>query len=425
MTPTQRPALELSPGQAAAQADIADWYELCQQDKDADLDARTGPVLSRPIYRLFGFAGTGKTTVIRSTIDMLADTFGSCNAGFAAYTGKAALVMRKQGLRARTIHSLIYIVVPPPENKIRELEERIKNTSDSAERKRLRAELRTVSQPKFELNEDSDVTRMDVLVLDECSMVNDEMLQDLQYFNTPLLVLGDPGQLPPIDGFGALMAEEPNSLLTEIHRQAQDNPIIDFATRARNGIPIPYGDFGLAEHGPIHKLNNHILTDVDQVLCGKNVTRRTLNSQMRTALGFETHLPLPGDKLICLKNNIANGLFNGLMCEVVEILDLLDSSIELSIRRETDPTPVKVRALRAHFDAYIDADAINNVRWYERAQCDEFDFGYAITVHKAQGSQWDSVLLYDDKFLTWKREERKKWLYTAITRAAERFVLAD
>ena len=443
MPEPSRPADEfvLSPSQTEAQASVAEWYGRCQEDFDLDsrshtYDKESGDFttgsrssLSQPIYRLFGYAGTGKTTVIRSTIAALAEEFGSCRCGFAAYTGKAALIMRKQGLRAKTVHSLIYKVVPPPEDKIRELEAKIKAAADSAERKRLRAELREVAQPTFELNEESELYSMDLLVLDECSMINDEMLTDLLFFNIPLLVLGDPGQLPPIHGFGALMSAKPDTLLTEIHRQAQGNPIIDFATRARNGIPIRYGKFvsdtGSAEHMPIRDLTEETIMSVDQVLCGKNVTRRTLNSQMRAALGYENHLPQNGDKLICLRNDIGKGLFNGLMCEVVDVLDLLDTSILLLIHLETGGKPIKVEALRAHFDAYIDADAMNNVRWYDRARCDEFDFGYAITVHKAQGSQWDSVLLYDDGFLSWKRDERKKWLYTACTRAAERLIIVD
>ena len=439
MQQLSRPAdkFVLSPSQQIAQNNVACWYGQCQADLDNCeqrlLNAVSGSAdaLSQPIYRLFGYAGTGKTTVIRSTIDALAEHFGSCHCGFAAYTGKAALIMRKQGLPAKTIHSLIYKVVPPPEDKIRELEKRIKDTADDGDRKRLRAELREVAQPTFELNEESELRSMDMLCLDECSMIDDPMLKDLQYFNVPLLVLGDPGQLPPIHGHGALMSAKPDSLLTEIHRQARGNPIIDFATRARNGIPIlichhyASDGSGSAQHMSIRDLTEETILSVDQVLCGKNVTRRTLNSQIRAALGYETHLPVEGDKLICLRNNIGRGLFNGLMCEVVDVLDILDTSILLMVKPETGDKPIKVEALRAHFDAYYDADAMNNVRWYDRARCDEFDFGYAITVHKAQGSQWDSVLLYDDKFLAWKREERKKWLYTACTRAAERLIVVD
>ncbi len=434
MPQLSRPADEfvLSPSQTEAQNNVACWYGWCKGELAQAAGASDDTPLSKPIYRLFGFAGTGKTTVIDSTIAALAEEFGSCNAGSAAFTGKAALIMTQHGRRASTVHSLIYKVVPPPEDKIHELEKAIKAAADSAERKRLRAELREVAQPTFELNEESKLYSMDLLVLDECSMINDEMLTDLQYFNTPLLVLGDPGQLPPIHGHGALMSAKPDTLLTEIHRQAQGNPIIDFATRARNGVPIRYGLFlpdtvseDSAEHMPIRDLTEEKIMSVDQVLCGKNATRRTLNSQMRAALGYEGHLPENGDKLICLRNNVGKGLFNGLMCEVVDVLDLFDASIALLVQLETGGKPVKVEALRAHFDAYVDAEAMNNVRWYDRARCDEFDFGYAITVHKAQGSQWDSVLLYDDGFLSWKREERKKWLYTACTRAAKRLIIVD
>lgn len=424
----QRPVFDLSQSQAEAQAGVMEWYAACLKERSGKIAEHDPPKnfeFEKSIYRLFGYAGTGKTTTIRSTISALNSARERpLRVAFAAFTGKAALVMRKQGLPAKTIHSLIYALVPPPEDKIQELEKKIKETSDLGHKKQLRAELRELAQPQFEINEDSELRRMDLLVLDECSMVNNDMLRDLLYFKVPILVLGDPGQLPPVEGPGALISERPDRLLTEIHRQAADNPIIDFATRARNGIPLRYGDFGKAKHIPRSSLTDKDLTAYEQILCGKNITRKTLNTQYRRICGYTSHLPLEGERLICLKNNRANNLFNGSMCEVVKVLDLLDFSIVLLIRAE-GYAAIEVKALRAHFDAYVDKEALNNVRWYEKAQTDEFDFGYAITVHKSQGSQWDSILLYDDKMFVWNPRERKRWLYTGITRAVDSLLVVS
>ena len=107
---------------------------------------------------------------------------------------------------------------------------------------------------------------------------------------------------------------------------------------------------------------------------------------------------------------------------VEEVGDLYGASIELSIRTElqsAEDDPKVVKALTAYFDEYDKPKSLDEVKWWDRKGTQEFDYGYAITVHKAQGSQWESVLLLDDKFLVWKRPDRAKWLYTAITRAAE------
>jgi exodeoxyribonuclease-5 len=274
--------------------------------------------------------------------------------------------------------------------------------------------------------DESDLADAGLLVLDEVSMVNLEMLKDLKSYDVPILALGDPGQLPPIEGAGALTSGPPDALLTEIHRQAADNPIISYATRARNQVMIPYGTQGTSSH--IHKesVTTRQVLDADQILTGKNTTRRDLNTRIRSLHGFSSPYPEVGEKLICLRNDIGIGIFNGMMAEVVAVGEILAHTIELELRLETQQSkPVRVRALRAHFDCYRDKDALKNVKWWMMRDAQEFDFGYAITVHKSQGSQWGNILLWDDKFLSWDRQERARWLYTAITRAAESITIAD
>lgn len=398
-----------------------------QQQQAADLIQEWFQHSDEPIFRLFGYAGTGKTTTIRFIIEQLQIRDSTL---FGAYTGKAAMVMRKHGLPALTLHSMIYIPVKPDAAKCRALQKILLETTDPDMKLRIRKELKEAGQVHFVRREleDSILANASLLVLDECSMVNDEMLNDLLSFGVPILSLGDPGQLPPIDGEGALTREAPNFLLTEIHRQALDNPIIDFATRARNGIFIPKIVLGGSRNTAQSMLSNETVLSYDQILCGKNDTRKKINQRVRGLKGLVDIYPVVGDKLICLKNDAENGLFNGMMCEVMERGELLDTSIVLKIFRETDnrdeSDPITVRALRAHFESYQDKDAMDNIKWWERADTNEFDYGYAITVHKSQGSQWDNVLLWDDGFFVWDRKERKRWLYTGITRAVENITIA-
>lgn len=422
---------DLSNGQAAAAEEIKEWFEeqegYLKGDKLGEDDL--GPMdMPRPIFRLFGYAGTGKTTTIRHIMDKLGIR---SETQFAAYTGKAAMVMRKTGLPGRTIHSLIYEPVPPDRDECNRLSAQIKSMPDGMEKQILKGKLKELSQVHFikRSKSNSDLRKTRLLVLDECSMVNDIMLGDLLSFKVPMLVLGDPGQLPPIEGEGALTRTKPDVMLTEIHRQAKGNPIIDFATRARNGIYIPKITMGTSSHCAMGELSSERVLAFDQIICGKNLTRKNLNTRVRGLRGYSGIFPVEGEKLICLKNNAEDYLFNGMLCQVTKVGELLDTSIELWINRETDQPgdePFKVKALRAHFEIYQDKTALENVKWWEKDGVDEFDFGYAITVHKAQGSQWENILLWDDKmFVGWQKQDRKKWLYTGITRAVESITIAS
>lgn len=420
---TPKLAFNLAPQQQFAAMAIKQWWE--------DLESGKIKISEKPIWRLFGYAGTGKTTTIRAIIAELGLEMGT-DVLFAAFTGKAALVMQRNGLPGRTIHSLIYIPKEPDKKKCDELHKALKECADPDEKKRLRKDLAEAGKVSFHLRSEDETILSDakLLVLDECSMVNDDMLQDLLKFNVPMLVLGDPGQLDPVHGEGALTRDAPDMMLTEIHRQAEGDPIIDFATRARNGIYIAKMKRGQSAHVNRDDLKAFEILHFDQVLTGKNVTRNMLNQRIRDLKGFTDNYPMIGDKLICLRNDAEKGLMNGLMCEVIRVGDLLDVSIELTVRLESagPDAPVidlEVRALRAIFDAYHDKEAMDNVKPWDRANANDFDFGYAITVHKSQGSQWDKVLLWDDGFLVWKKPERAKWLYTGITRAVSSIVIAS
>ncbi|WP_159590483.1 ATP-dependent DNA helicase [Chelativorans xinjiangense] len=349
------------------------------------------------LFRLFGYAGTGKTTLARYFAEHV-----DGGVQFAAFTGKAAQVLRSKGaVNARTIHSLIYR--PRGEEQV----------EDEATGK-------TSMSPTFSLNRQSPVSRAKLVVIDECSMVDEELGRDLMSFGTPILVLGDPGQLPPISGGGFFTEHEPDYLLTEIHRQARDNPIIRLALDVREGREFMYGDYGTAKVISKADVNSDLVLSADQVLVGINRTRRRYNQRLRELKGFEGLLPQAGDKLVCLRNDPNKGLLNGSLWKVMTASrETVKPGINLLVSPEEDDPDrgvAKIKLLKGAFE-----DPESEIPWQTKKRYDDFDFGYALTVHKAQGSQWDDVVLFDESFAF--RDTRQRWLYTAITRAAERLTV--
>ena len=347
------------------------------------------------VFRLFGYAGTGKTTLARHFAE---DVDGDVL--FAAFTGKAAQVLRSKGCdNARTIHSLIYR--PRGEEKDEESGE---------------------MAPTFSLNRQSPLAKAKLIIIDECSMVDEELGRDLLSFGTPVLVLGDPGQLPPVSGGGYFTDAEPDILLTEVHRQARDNPIIDLAMTVREGGQLDYGSFGDSRVISRDEVDQDMVLAADQVLVGRNRTRRLYNQRLRQLKGFEGSLPSAGDKLVCLRNDPAKGLLNGSLWTVMTAGRPTGRSagqaLQLLVRSEEEGpygTSAKIKLARAAFESE------EELPWTVRRRFDSFDYGYALTVHKAQGSQWDEVVLFDESFAF--RETRERWLYTGITRAAERITI--
>lgn len=373
----------------------------------------------KPIFKIFGYAGVGKTTIVNQIIE---DIDGLVLHG--AYTGKAAEVMNQHGLDAKTIHSLIYKPIPRDKMWIEELKERLEKITDKLEIAELKESLTEARALRFMLNDNSRLWDAKLLVLDECSMIDEEMLSDLLTFGVPLLVLGDPGQLPPIKGTGALVRGEPDVMLTEIHRQAKDNPIINLSWKARLGKKIDHGIYGASSCVPIQGLSASAPMQVDQVLTGKNDTRRGMNIVMRKQMGLSGVMPQVGEKLICLRNHSEINLQNGTLCTVLEVGEVGMISTMMKLRTNFGHE-VETLVHRVHFEEYTRPGLVKSLEWWDLKKADEFDFGYVITVHKAQGSQWNSVMLYDDGFLNWKQVERQRWLYTGITRAVKSIVIVS
>ena len=369
--------MEFSPQQDDALKAVARWLKS-----------------GRPqVFRLFGYAGTGKTTLARHFAEHV-----DGQVQFAAFTGKAAQVLRSKGAtNARTIHSLIY----RPRG-----EEAVEDESTG----------KTSMSPTFSLNRQSPVARAKLIIIDECSMVDEQLGKDLMSFGTPILVLGDPGQLPPVTGGGFFTEQEPDYLLTDIHRQARDNPIIQLAMQVREGKEIMHGDYGTAHVISRNEVTQDLVLEADQVLVGTNKTRRRYNQRLRELKGFSAAYPQAGDKLVCLRNDPAKGLLNGSLWQVMtSSRETVKPGINLLIKPEDDDMErgaAKIKLLKAAFE-----DTETEIPWQTRRRYDEFDYGYALTVHKAQGSQWNNVVLFDESFAF--RDTRERWLYTAVTRAAE------
>jgi exodeoxyribonuclease-5 len=304
----------------------------------------------------------------------------------ATYTGKAAHVLRQKGVDAQTIHSLIY---------------RPRPGSDPV---------------RFELNEDSAAADADLLVLDEVSMIDDQLAADLRSFGRKMLVLGDPGQLPPIRGAGAFTSREPDAFLTEVHRQAEGSPILQLATLARKGEVIPLASEGDAR--VIAYDRAEILVPGRQILCGVHRHRWALTRLLRENKGAHGEFPCAGEPVICCRNERERGLFNGMLGVMLEdakpapndttlLCVRMDDGVEREIVSET-------RAFREH---YLNERLLDR----RRRGIQDFDFAYVLTTHKAQGSEWSDVVVVDDS--AYFREDRHRWFYTSITRAADRLTV--
>ena len=365
---------EFSSHQNAALKAVSAWLKAKRKGQSAP-----------QVFRLFGYAGTGKTTLARHLAQSV-----SGKVLFAAFTGKAALVMRSKGCSgASTIHSLIY---------------RALESGDKT--------------PNFELWDNSPASQAKLIVIDECSMVDAELGRDLLSFRAPLLVLGDPAQLPPVQGGGFFTDAEPDAMLTEVHRQAQDDPIVRLSMQVREGQRLSFGEYGMSQVVKRAQLDPARVLATDQVLVGRNATRRAYNGRMRERRGFAELLPLAGDKLVCLRNNRKKGLFNGGLWQVKERRNRKSGTLAMRLAPDEDMggRPIKVSVRPECFTGNFEA-----LTWEQRKTYDEFDYGYVLTVHKSQGSQWDDVVLFDESFAF--PESRERWLYTGITRAAKRLTI--
>jgi exodeoxyribonuclease-5 len=336
-------------------------------------------------------------------------TAGVKKHALATFTGKAASVLRKKGNgEAQTIHSLIY---RPPED-----DEDVPPAPG--------ADL------KFSLAWDGAASEVDLIALDECSMVDEQMGADVLSFGKKVLVMGDPGQLPPVRGTGFFFDRKPDVFLEEVHRQALDSPILRLATLARLGEQLPIGGELDARGGACvlqltRETQHHVYREDTQVLCGKHSVRKAYTARIRARRGFGGRLPLPGEPLMCKKNNRERMIFNGMQgvllgeprpYERVAGDDAtLSVLIKLDVQMEDHKHPMTDVLVHPHlfWSHFVDAEQPRmkkNIEW--------FDWAYLTTVHAAQGSEWPDVTVVDDSGVF--GDDRHRHRYTAITRASDR-----
>ena len=377
-------------------------------------------------YKLAGYAGTGKTTLLQHIINEM-DELPLC----CAPTGKAASVLEKKltdSAVVTTVHKALYSPVSPCTEKLEAMILELKKDPDNKELKQaIATEKKEMSKKKlaFTSKLKKDEYKGFTFIVDEASMINKKMAADFEYSGARVLFVGDPGQLPPVGDSGWFGNGRADSVLEKVMRQALDNPIIRLSMDIRNSgfcNPEKYSDCSEVRIVNKNDLPVEEWLKVDQVLTGSNYLRRRINRFFRKQLGYEEQTPMEGEKLICLKNDFENyGLINGVpaSCTQSAFVDE-DGELRASVLFEDELKSELV--LYTHpFEAHYRQNA-QEEPWAMRRSLAEFDWAYAITVHKSQGSEWRNVLLADDGFFSRNFGDRKKWLYTAITRAKENLI---
>ncbi len=384
--------MELSTDQQQALAKLLAWYK----------DPGRGRFIT-----LGGYAGTGKTTLIAIFKNELVRLDKNLKIAFCSYTGKAA-----QGLKTKlkeagalsakdsvsTIHGLIYT---PRED----------------------------SGGQIAGWDRKDALERHLIIVDEASMVDGLIWNDLLSYNIPIIAVGDHGQLPPISGSFNLM-QAPEILLTRIHRQARGNPIITVSEHARSTGLVPPQRYGpgvvkyLKEDPDAQEKTGELLESYSPdtlILCGYNNTRNRINQFIRANRGFETPAPASGDRVICLRNNHKKGIYNGMLGTIENISpahkDWYNAEIQLDDREKLYEGLIYAPQFGAK-------TGVNFTKDRKLAMTgDLFDFGYALTVHKAQGSQARRVIMFEERFAQMDDEMWRRWLYTGVTRAEEELYL--
>jgi exodeoxyribonuclease-5 len=371
------------------------------------------------VFSLCGYAGTGKTTLVRYLVDVLRERYGSEDDEAAvrvvAPTGKAASVLRAKGFAgATTVHALLY--TPITVGKY--------NDAGDYIGQELQFELKL---PEMEQN-----TKL--IVVDEASMVDGEMARDLRALRIKILAIGDPFQLPPVRPYGSaaplLDENKPDAMLTEVTRQAGDSPVLHLATVIRQRHVLLRGTIGDSVVCSREQAADLSFTGDAPFIVGLNRTRHMQNHSIRKLLGRKTWEPEIGDRLLCRRNDRRSGLVNGELYQVVHAYphSQITKRLTLAIRAEGDPslddpdvlstTEREVHAWTHLFQGEDGEAELGRMMLRARRQCQELTYGYAITCHASQGSEWPTVVVIDEGQVF--KEYRWRWIYTAITRASER-----
>ena len=390
--------------------------------------------LNTQIFVLCGYAGTGKTFLIDYVVRALGLVPGE-SAAFVAPTGKAASVLIRAGVPATTVHSLIYT---------REEDVEVDENGEVVSERFLRFVKREAIDGKIKL-----------IVLDETSMVSDDVLRDLLSFGVKCLCCGDPAQLPPVGGSNTLL-RAPVITLREIVRQERDDPIVRLAAKIRAGERPQYGEDGYVSVIPRRALTaqmrRELFLSADQIIVGTNRTRALVNRDVCAFYGISPDRVLPeeGEKIICTLNDWSKPLdekgdfhlVNGIIGRCFRVREQLDGLGQLDFqpdflteRIEDLPFDTGIFVRGQYYHGYGNRACLlsNGVLVHEgnhellrrfKVRREDtvcrFEFAYAVTCHKAQGSEYDFVVVIDESGYF---EDGREWLYTAVTRAKKRLVI--
>ena len=335
--------------------------------------------LDQPILTIGGYAGTGKTVVLKHLSDYFPN-FAVC-----AYTGKASDVLRRKGVSgASTIHSLIY-----------ELEK------DEFGNPVLDPD----GCPNFVLKTQIPY---DGILLDEGSMVGKIIFSDLCSFGLPIIVVGDHGQLEPIGNDAFNLMKNPDYTLETIHRNAGE--IAYFAEHIRKGYKP--SSFAFQNPKNIIFLNKYsaepYYTQADQIICAYNKTRVQINRRCREMLGYFSEQPSEGDRIICLKNDKQKNLFNGMQGTIKKLFKKPKNKMLFAVDdfdHEVLFDPMQFNQEKFDSNGRSKDDPI------------PFDYSYCITAHKSQGSEYGKVMVIEQRCEAW---DHRRWAYTAASRAKEK-----
>lgn len=364
------------------------------------------------VFEISGRPGSGKSFLIKYFIERIGLKYE--NVLFLAFMGKAASVLTRNGLPGKTIHSAIYDFV---ERVARDEDGKVIFKENGKPKLEKSFELKTHLPKKIKL-----------IVVDEGSMVDPKIGEDLLSFGIPVVVLGDLNQLPPVFG-KPFFLQNPNVVLRQIMRQAEDSPIIYLCNEILEGHRLNYGVYGSCAVIRKNEITDFHWKHADVVITGTNRLRYNINNFFREEIHQIKKLEYPhiNEKIICRKNNgnqvIDDSIYltNGTTGFVDYIYR--DSFNGKTMKLDFRPDFSKSVYKGLQFDykhMYARPGVVEDENPYG-FYYDKLEYAYAITCHSAQGSQWKNVLYLDEAFMN--KEDMKKLRYTAISRAEEQIII--